>query len=387
MTNPSHYRLQLVVFALVSASFANIYITQPVLPVIQHEFSADTLTVSFTISAVLLGIALANLPFGALSDHYPMKPILLISALSIAAAGMLCAYTDDLWVLIGARFVQGIFIPGLTTCLAAYLARTLPLERLNVVMGSYVSATVLGGLISRLLGGWIHPPFHWRYAFVSAAVFIMIATFVALRYLPASAAKTQASHSHTSFLSLVKRRDLLLMFICGAASFAVFSPIFNYLPYRLGAEPFNLSTEITTLIYFTYVMGIMIGPASGRISNRFGNGNTLIAGSLLLAISVSLLLLPSLVAVVISLLGICTGFFTVHAAAVGGLNKKLSHGHGRANALYVLFYYLGGWISISWSGLLYQSWGWNAVVYSALLTATIPFAIGMLERSGRLSGR
>ena len=25
-------------------------------------------------------------------------------------------------------------------------------------MGSYVSATVLGGLGGRLLGGWIHPP-------------------------------------------------------------------------------------------------------------------------------------------------------------------------------------------------------------------------------------
>lgn len=381
MAHLSYYRLQLVVFALVSASFANIYITQPVLPVLEGEFAADTLTTSFTISAVLLGIALANLPFGALSDHYPIKPILLISALAIAVAGLVCAYTDQLWVLIGARFIQGIFIPGLTTCLAAYLARTLPLDRLNVVMGSYVSATVLGGMISRLLGGWIHPPFHWRYAFVSAAVFIVLALFVALKYLPTSASQAQPHHSHTSFLSLIKQRELFLMFLCGAASFAIFSPVFNYLPYRLGGEPFNLSTEITTLIYFTYVVGIMIGPASGRISNRFGNGNTLIGGSVILALSLLLLLLPSLVAVVISLLGICAGFFTIHAAAVGGLNKKLSHGHGRANALYVLFYYLGGWISISWSGLLYQSSGWNAVIYSALLTACIPFMIGLMERS------
>ena len=36
-------------------------------------------------------------------------------------------------------------MPALTTCLAAYLSANLPLERLNVVMGSYVSATVAGG--------------------------------------------------------------------------------------------------------------------------------------------------------------------------------------------------------------------------------------------------
>ncbi|MDH3357965.1 MAG: MFS transporter [Desulfobacteraceae bacterium] len=97
---------------------------------------------------------------------------------------MICAVTKDLWVLIAARFLQGLFIPALTTCLAAYLAKVLPAARLNVVMGSYVSATVLGGLGGRLLGGWVHPPLHWRYAFVSASILILIATFIAFGWLP-----------------------------------------------------------------------------------------------------------------------------------------------------------------------------------------------------------
>ena len=56
MTDTPYFRLQLVVFALVTASFTNIYITQPVLPVLQKEFSIDTVLVSVTISAVILGI-------------------------------------------------------------------------------------------------------------------------------------------------------------------------------------------------------------------------------------------------------------------------------------------------------------------------------------------
>ncbi len=82
----------------------------------------------------------------------------------MASCGLVSAVTEKLWILIGARFLQGIFIPALTTCLAAYLAKTLPAARLAVVLGSYVSATVLGGLGGRLLGGWIHRPLHWRYA-------------------------------------------------------------------------------------------------------------------------------------------------------------------------------------------------------------------------------
>jgi len=143
MADTSYFRLQLIVFALVSASFTNIYITQPVLPVLQSEFSADMVLVSFSVSAVILGIALSNLPFGFLADRLPVHPIILTGGVFVAAGGFVCALTKDLWVLIGARFLQGLFIPSLTTCLAAYLAKVLPVERLNVVVRLYLQTRQL----------------------------------------------------------------------------------------------------------------------------------------------------------------------------------------------------------------------------------------------------
>lgn len=248
MTGYSYFRLQFIVFALVSASFTNIYITQPVLPVLQSEFSADMVLVSFSVSAVILGIAISNLPFGFLADSFPIHPIIFIGGVSVAVSGLVCSVTKDLWILIGARFIQGIFIPSLTTCLAAYLAKTLPAARLNVVMGSYVSATVLGGLSGRLLGGWIHPPLHWRYAFVSASVLTLIATFTAVKGLPRTSGDTeQQQHSSVSFLQLMKNRNLFRIYLCAMGGFAIFSSVFNYLPYRLAAQPFGFSTGMTTL--------------------------------------------------------------------------------------------------------------------------------------------
>jgi YNFM family putative membrane transporter len=129
MADSSYFRLQVIVFALVSASFTNIYITQPVLPVLREEFAVNMVLVSFTVSAVILGMALSNLPFGFLADRLPIHPIILAGGLFVALGGFVCAVTKDLWLLIGARFVQGLFIPALTTCLAAYLAKTLPTQR------------------------------------------------------------------------------------------------------------------------------------------------------------------------------------------------------------------------------------------------------------------
>jgi len=383
MFNYSYFRLQFIVFALVSASFTNIYITQPVLPVLQNEFSADMVLVSFSVSAVILGIAISNLPFGFLADRLPIYPIVLTGGVFVAIGGLVCAFTRDLWVLIGARFLQGIFIPSLTTCLAAYLAKTLPIERLNVVMGSYVSATVLGGLGGRLLGGWIHPPLHWRYAFISASMLILLATFTALRGLPRTSVDTEFKHNSTGFLALMKRWELLRIYFCATGSFAVFSSIFNYLPFRMTAPPFNFSTERTTLLYLVYVVGIFMGPTAGQISNRLGTGNTLLGSVGILGISLALILLPSIPMVILGLLGICAGFFSIHAAAVGALNRKLTSGQGRANALYVLFYYMGGWIGITLSGFVYKQGGWNAMVYTCAFLLIIPMSTGIGERKDR----
>jgi len=74
---PSHLRLQLTVFSLVAASFTNIYITQPLLPVLQTEFATSMVIISTSISAVVFGMTIANLPFGALVDRSPIQPIIL----------------------------------------------------------------------------------------------------------------------------------------------------------------------------------------------------------------------------------------------------------------------------------------------------------------------
>ena len=83
-----YLRLQLMVFALVSAAFTNIYLAQPVLPMVQAQFGIDIAGVSWAVSAVILGMALANLPFGLLVDRWPIQPIILVGGLMVAGAGL-----------------------------------------------------------------------------------------------------------------------------------------------------------------------------------------------------------------------------------------------------------------------------------------------------------
>ncbi len=379
MNRQSFFTLQALVFGLVAAALTTVYITQPVLPILQQEFGVNPSQASYTVSAVILGIALANLPFGMLADRFPVQRLILVGGGVVVACGLFCAATSSLALLVGARFVQGLFVPALTTCLAAYLSTNLPLERLNVVMGSYVSATVAGGLGGRLLGGWIHPPLHWRYAFVTASFLVLIATLAAVRWLPPGKLPSEDDARGEGFLALLSQVKLRRSFQVAFGGFFVFSSIFNYLPFYLHRPPFNASTEFITLLYLAYLIGIFTGPMAGQLSNRIGNGGTMVLGSLVFALAIALTLIQSILAIVVALMLVCAGFFSIHASAAGSLNRRLTASRGRANSLYVLAYYLGGAVGITLSGYAYGLAGWHGVATLGLLMLIVPLVTGLRE--------
>lgn len=377
---------QALVFAVVGAAFLTIYVTQPVLPILRAEFGVSAAAASLTVSAVVLGIALANLPFGVLADRWPIAPLVLAGGIVVAAASGACALTHDLRVLIAARFAQGLFVPALSTCVAAYLSRALPPERLNVMMGWYVSATVSGGLGGRLLGGFFLPAQHWRLAFLIAGAAVLFAALAAARWLPPDRHHAHATASG-SFASLLTRPELLRMFAVGFSSFFVFSAMFNYLPFYLSGPPLRAPVRVITLLYLAYVVGIAAGPLAGKLTNRLGTGLTLICGSLLLAGALAVTLIASLPVIGLALAGLCGGFFLVHSAAVGSLNQRLTSGRGRANSIYVLAYYLGGAAGITVTGAAYARWGWPGAVAVGIAVALLPFSVGAFEaRAARRPG-
>jgi len=379
MASLSPRRLQLVVFSLVAAAFSNIYVTQPVLPVLQAEFGVSPPVASLTVSAVIAGLAAANLPFGWLADRSGIRTLLALGGVMVAGGGLMGALAAHFPLLVAARLVQGLFLPALSSCLAAYLSSTLPPARLNVVLGSYVAATVAGGLGGRLLGGWLHPPLHWRWALVSAAGLVAAATLAALLCLPGEAAGGRPQEEGEGYLALVARRDLHPAFLSAFSGMSVFAAVFNYLPFYLAGPPFFASTQAITLMYLTYLTGIVVAPAAGRLSDHLGNGPAMAGGGVLMAAALLLTLVPARPVIVAGLLLLCTGFFALHAAAAGALNRKLAASRGRANSLYVLLYYLGGAGGITLSGFCYTRAAWPGVVGLGLLTLAAPVGAGLWE--------
>ncbi len=169
------------------------------------------------------------------------------------------------------------------------------------------------------------------------------------------------------------------MFCVGFFAFFVFSAVFNYLPFYLAGPPMHAPVRLITLLYLAYVVGIAVAPLSGTLAARLGTGLTLVLGCAVFAAAIALTLVPSLPLIAFSLACICGGFFTMHAGAVGAMNRRLTGSRGRANSIYVLLYYLGGAAGISATGIAFARWGWRGAASLGALALLIPFSIGVAE--------
>ena len=162
-------------------------------------------------------------------------------------------------------------------------------------------------------------------------------------------------------------------------AFFVFSSTFNYLPFYLSSPPFSAGSEVITFMYLAYLLGIVMGPLSGKLSNRMGSGATMVLGSLVFAVGIAATLIQSLAVIAASLVAICAGFFSIHAAAVGLLNRRITSSRGRANSLYVLFYYVGGAVGIMTCGYAYTAYGWIGAAALGAAVLLLPLGIGLTE--------
>jgi YNFM family putative membrane transporter len=375
-----------LIFVLVTCAFATIYITQPVLPVLQSQFAIGAAAASLSVSSVIVGMAITTLPIGMLVDRYPARPLMIAGACMVAAAGAICATTPSFPVLVGMRALQGAFIPTLTTCVAAWLSRTLPASALNVAMGTYVSATVAGGLGGRLLAGWAFPPEHWRYAFIAVGAALLVVTLLVVPRMAEPARTPLGRGASTPLRRLVLRRPQMLAQVAAFGAFGAFSTVFNYFPFYLSRAPWNLSTPTITALYLVYVAGLVMGPFAGRLGDRIGNGAVMAGGAVVLMIALAATLVVAIPALIASLVGLCAGFFAIHAAAVGALNRSLEGERGKANALYTLFYYVGGAVGIAAGGELYTRFGWPGIVAVALAMVLLPLGVGLVASRTRRRG-
>ncbi|GKQ40953.1 MFS transporter [Streptomyces sp. A012304] len=363
---PGYRRMSLALFLAGVATFALLYSTQALLPLISGEFGVAASEASWTVAAATGGLALFVLPMSALSERYGRRAVMTASLGVAVGLGVLVPFAPSLGALVVLRGLQGAALAGLPASATAYLAEEVRPRALVTAIGLFVAGNSVGGMSGRVITGWVAQEWGWRVA-VGVIGAVAVACAVAFRLLlPAPRHFTPGSLRPRVLARTVRDHlaDPLLrrLYAIGALFMTVFGGVYTVIGYRLTEAPFSLPQGIVGSIFLVYLVGTVSASAAGRLVGRLGRRGALYLAGGTTATGLLLSLADSLAPVLAGLVLITAGFFAGHAVASSAVSKAATTGRAQASALYQSAYYIGSSVGSTVGAMAFHAGGWAGTV-------------------------
>ena len=377
-------------------AFMDLYCTQPLLPMLVRLFHVSKAAAGLTVSASTLGVALTAPIVGSYAERYNRKNIIVGSILALAVPTLLAATAHGLAELVFWRFLQGALMPGIFAVAIAYVTEEWPENKVAIVMAIYVSGTVLGGFLGRLLAGLIADRHGWQAAFLVLGAVNLAGGLLVAALLPHSKSKHHENAIRTAssvgdselFRAFrhLQNGDLLITFCIGFNILFVLVATFTYVTFHLAARPYSLSTSSLSMLFSVYLVGLVATPLGGVLLTRIDLRSGIVAAILMSLSGVLLTLFSPLGVIIVGLALCCSGVFIAQAAAISHLRIAAPPGaRVSAAGLYLSSYYIGGTAAGVVPGYAWSAGGWPACVALTAAVQLITMLLvlwGWRQRSG-----
>jgi MFS family permease len=194
----------------------------PALPVFERDLGATTTWTTWLLTAFLLSSCLATPILGRFGDQFGAKRVLNVVLWVFAFASLIGTFAPNIWVLIGARVLQGFTGASVPLCLAI-VRQNLPPRRAGSAVASIsvvlMIATGLGAAISGVVVAWLS----WRFLFAIVALAAVAGAIWLRRVVPDSEVEESARIDTVGAVLLGAGLISLLLALTKAPSWGVTS--------------------------------------------------------------------------------------------------------------------------------------------------------------------
>ncbi|WP_344488713.1 MFS transporter [Streptomyces enissocaesilis] len=370
-SSPGYRRMSFALFAAGMATFALLYSTQALLPLISADFGVSASAASWTVSAATGALALFVLPLSALSERFGRSRMMTVSLAVAVVVGMLVPFAPSLEWLVALRAVQGAALAGLPASAMACLAEEVRPKALVAAIGLFVAGNSIGGMSGRIVTGWAAQLWGWRAALGAVGLLAVVCAVVFRLMLPKARHFTPGSLDPRALAKTVRGHLadplLLRLYAIGALFMTVFGAVYTVIGYRLAEAPFSLPQGVIGSVFLVYLVGTVSSAAAGKLVARTGRRGALYLAVSTTAAGLLLSVADALGAVLAGLVLITAGFFAGHAVASSSVSRTAKTGRAQASALYQSAYYLGSSAGGTLGAVAFHAGGWGGTVLLGLV--------------------
>lgn len=333
ITDKRHYWIMMVVICF-GAMMTNLDATAIIvsLPTIAEEMNLSPSFASMIVLAYLLFETAPLMVFGKIGETYGGRRVLLVGLALFTISSFFCGITSSFWQLLVMRSIQGIGGAMIFSVLIALVILHTPAWKKGQAIGYITMTAALGVSLGPTVGGFIANYFGWRYIFfinVPLGIVAIVAGFFFLpkHYPPATdrrfdllgalyqtafllllifAVNQGFEYGWTSLpiisalvgsliiawlfirrelkidypiidLKLFANRDTIFTSLNFCLSMMVFGGVLFLMPFFL-THVYGLKANIIGAILSIIAFGQFLGPFAGRLGDRRGHRNIILAG-------------------------------------------------------------------------------------------------------------
>ncbi|HXX51743.1 MAG TPA: MFS transporter [Xanthobacteraceae bacterium] len=329
------------------ASQAQVRVMDSLLPQIAADLHTTVGLAAMVVTAYAVTHGSVQLVIGPLSDRFGKYRTVALTCAIGAALVAICGTASTLPQLALARLATGAAAGWVIPIAMAYVGDVAPHDRLQQILGRFISGQILGQLFGQAAGGVLGDLLGWRNVFfVLAGLFALSAAGLFLELAVNPQTRKSGTHSAKGFIggysavlsNPFARVVIIAGFIEGALAWGAFAYIGAYL--RLG---FGLSFSLVGAIVACFgIGGLLFAGLVKLFVYRLGQSGLAIAGGFILAAAyVVLATAPVWWLAPIATTAIGLGFYMLHNTLQTNATQMTPQARGTAVGLFSSALYIG----------------------------------------------
>jgi predicted MFS family arabinose efflux permease len=249
--------------AILSLRFLGLFLVLPVLSVYALEMEGSTpLLVGIIVGGYALTQAIFQVPFGTMSDKIGRKVTLLIGLLIFLLGSVICALSDNIYLLMLGRFLQGAGAIG--SVITAMISDLVPEEVRGKAMAIMGGSIAISFALAMGLGPVLGASYGVASLFWITAVLALGSIVLLFTKVPTPPRIKHIYHKTAKTSDILKDPNLLSMIIINAMQKGMMTIAFVLIPIILTSETFGWEkSELWHAYLPAMIFGLIaMGPAA-----------------------------------------------------------------------------------------------------------------------------
>ncbi|ODV57478.1 MFS transporter [Lysinibacillus fusiformis] len=369
---------------------SSLYLTIPLISLFSDYFNISLAKAGFTSSVFSLGFALGCFFYGAISEKYGRKNVIVFGLFSLSMITLLLGLVNDFSFILLLRGLQGLAAATFSPVALAYTLEIFPNDRKVGAIGFISTGFLVAGIVGQVFSGYVSDHNHWHVIFYVLAAVYLITALLVVWILPKGVLQNESKN----IWALLKRigiiftnRNLIFSYIIAFVLLMSFVSMYIILGAYLTSDSFGMKGQNLIYIRAFGIVGMVMSPFAGKLAKRF---NVLFVLKMALCLSIISLTMMSFVSTIAGLTIISILFVGGIALAVPSLVTLVSqlgwNMGGIAVSMYTVILFAGTSVAPFISVYLIQTGSFTVAFLLLAATLSIGLVSALMIKSGKNVG-